>query len=341
VIRALRHFAVTWGALVLPLFVCAHNGEFLLAKLTLRPDGSCVLRLTVDTEANFNLQNRAQLTQAADGLFLVSAGKETASLGKVAGEPSFFSETKLDPAAPLGHTPEEMAKAYKLEVVEWTWTPASPKFLLRLPEMSPHTVVLWLNDDCRPPGSALEKLCAFAAQTSGVAWIDARAPGGWSYGAHRKTLWRVRRCTPAEEAQGKIDTFSGNCVCLPRAWIERVGLPHAHLFPHGIADFDYGLRLHAAGAPLRRLPGVVADNADPSPAASESWRTSPRPMRAIWRDFSSPRSFFHFPAWRRFALRHWGPVWGWAVFAAPYVRWAAIAALRTVSSPSAPGKVSR
>ena len=149
-IRALRHFAVTWGALVLPLFVCAHNGEFLLAKLTLRSDGSCVLRVTVDTEANFNLQNRAQLTQAADGLFLVSAGKETASLGKVAGEPSFFSETKLDPAAPLGHTPEEMAKAYKLEVVEWTWTPASPKFLLRLPEMSPHTVVLWLNDETKP-----------------------------------------------------------------------------------------------------------------------------------------------------------------------------------------------
>ena len=150
VIRALRHLVVTWGALVLPLFVCAHNGEFLLAKLTLRSDGSCVLRVTVDTEANFNLQNRAQLTKAADGLFLVSAGKETASLGKVAGEPSFFSETKLDPAAPLGHTPEEMAKAYKLEVVEWTWTPASPKFLLRLPEMSPHTVVLWLNDETKP-----------------------------------------------------------------------------------------------------------------------------------------------------------------------------------------------
>ena len=150
VIRALRHLVVTWGALVLPLFVCAHNGEFLLAKLTLRSDGSCVLRVTVDTEANFNLQNRAQLTKAAEGLFLVSVGKETTSLGQVAGEPSFFSETKLDPAAPLGHTPEEMAKAYKLEVVEWTWTSASPKFLLRLPEMSPHTVVLWLNDETKP-----------------------------------------------------------------------------------------------------------------------------------------------------------------------------------------------
>ena len=148
--RALRQLVVTWGALVLPLFVCAHNGEFLLAKMTLRTDGTCALRVTVDTEANFNIQDRAQLAKAAEGLFLLSSGKETTTLMKVAGEPSFSSETKLDPAAPLGHTADEMAKSCKLEVVEWIWTPESPKFVLRLPEMSPHTVVLWLNDETKP-----------------------------------------------------------------------------------------------------------------------------------------------------------------------------------------------
>jgi len=148
--RALRQLVMTWGALVLPLFVCAHNGEFLLAKMTLRTDGTCALRVTVDTEANFNIQDRAQLAKAAEGLFLLSSGKETTALTKVAGEPSFSSETKLDPAAPLGHTADEMAKSYKLEVVEWIWTPESPKFVLRLPEMSPHTVVLWLNDETKP-----------------------------------------------------------------------------------------------------------------------------------------------------------------------------------------------
>ncbi len=148
--RALRQLVVTWGALVLPLFVCAHNGEFLLAKMTLRADGTCALRVTVDTEANFNIQDRAQLAKAAEGLFLLSSGKETTTLTKVAGEPTFFAETKLDPAAPLGHTAEEMAKSYKLEVAEWNWTPDSPKFVLRLPELSPHTVVLWLNDETKP-----------------------------------------------------------------------------------------------------------------------------------------------------------------------------------------------
>jgi hypothetical protein len=58
-------------------------------------------------------------------------------------------------------------------------------------------------------------------------------------------------------------------------------------------------------------------------------------MRAIWADFSSPRSYLYFPAWRRFALRHWGPVWGWIVFAAPYARWLAIAAFRLVVPPRA------
>lgn len=149
-IRALRQLIVTGGALVLPLFVCAHNGEFLLAKLTLRADGSCVLRVTADTEANFTIQDRAQLAKAAKNLFLLSAGKDTSPLAKIAGEPTFSAETKLDPAAPLGHTPEELAKSYKLESVEWTWTPESPKFVLRLPEMSPHTVVLWLDDETKP-----------------------------------------------------------------------------------------------------------------------------------------------------------------------------------------------
>ncbi|HVZ64998.1 MAG TPA: glycosyltransferase family 2 protein [Opitutaceae bacterium] len=199
--------------------------------------------------------------------------------------------------------------------------------------------IFWLNDDCRPPRGALRALRDLVQRTGGVAWIDARAPGGWSYGGHRRGAWGLRRCTPEEERAGKVETFSGNCACLPRAWIERAGLPHDHLFPHGIADLDYGLRLHAAGAPLQALPGVVADNADPSRSSSESWLSSPRPMREIWADFASPKSFLHFPAWRRFSLRHWGPVWGWAVYAAPYARWAGIAVVRTFTSPAARARI--
>lgn len=193
--------------------------------------------------------------------------------------------------------------------------------------------VVWLNDDCRPPPGALRALRDAVAADDAVRWIDARTSSGWSYGGHRRTAWSVRRCTAAEEASGAVDTFSGNCVCLPRAWLERIGPVDDASFPHGLADLDYGLRLRAAGAPLRPLVGFVCASAEPPPAARERWRTSPRPMRAIWADFSSPRSFLHFPAWRRFALRHWGPLWGWVVFAAPYARWLAIAALRLIVPP--------
>jgi GT2 family glycosyltransferase len=191
--------------------------------------------------------------------------------------------------------------------------------------------IFWLNDDCEVPPGGLQKLRDFAARGNAVTWITALAPGGANYGAHRKTAWGVRRCTAAEEARGAIDTFSGNCVCLPRSWIERVGLPDARHFPHGLADLDYGLRLQAAGAPRQALPGVTAANADPSLSSTESWLASTRPMREIWREFSSPRSFLYFPAWREFAVRHWGPVRGPLVFALPYARWLGIALVRTLA----------
>src|SRR5436190_2986925 len=85
--------------------------------------------------------------------------------------------------------------------------------------------IFWLNDDCQPPAGGLARLRDEVARSTGVRWIEARSPDGWSYGAHRKTLWRIRRCTPEEERLGKIDSFSGNCVCVPREWIERIGLP--------------------------------------------------------------------------------------------------------------------
>lgn len=190
--------------------------------------------------------------------------------------------------------------------------------------------IFWLNDDCRPPAGALRRLRDRVLATGTVMWIDARAPSGWSYGAHVKTAWRVRRCTPEEEGAGKFDTFSGNCVCLPRRVVDRVGFVHDHRFPHGLGDLDYGLRLARAGFKAAPLSKAIAENAEPSAAASESWMVTNRPMRTIWREFSSPRSFLYFPAWRHFAVRHWGILWGPVVFAAPYARWAAIAMLRTL-----------
>jgi hypothetical protein len=154
VIRALRQLVLTWGALVLPLFVSAHNGEVLLSRLTLHADGSCSLKVTADLEANFNIRERADLAKAATGLFTVSTGKDLFPLTETAGTPDFSSATKLDLDSPFQHTAEELAKSYQLESAEWNWTPEPRNFLLRLPDESPHTVLLWMVDETKPGAKA-------------------------------------------------------------------------------------------------------------------------------------------------------------------------------------------
>jgi len=135
---------------VLPLFVCAHNGEVLLARLTMHADGECSLKVTADLEANFNIRERAELAKVAEGLFIISTGKDLFPLTQAAGSPDFSSSTKLETDSPFQHTPEELAKDYRLESAEWRWTPSPRNFLLRLPDESPHTVLLWLVDETKP-----------------------------------------------------------------------------------------------------------------------------------------------------------------------------------------------
>lgn len=153
-IRALRQLVLTWGALVLPLFVSAHNGEVLLSRLTLHADGACSLKVTADLDGNFNIRERADLAKAVEGLFVVSTGKDNFALKEATGAPDFSSATKLDLDSPFQHTAEELAKTYRLESAEWRWTPEPRNFLLRLPEESPHTVLLWLVDETKPGAKA-------------------------------------------------------------------------------------------------------------------------------------------------------------------------------------------
>jgi hypothetical protein len=136
------------------LFVCAHNGEVLQARLTMHADGACSLKVTADLEANFNIRERAELAKAAEGLFIVSTGKDLFPLTQAAGAPDFAKATKLDLDSPFQHTLEELAKDYRLESAEWRWTPAPRNFLLRLPDESPHTVLLWLVDETKPGAKA-------------------------------------------------------------------------------------------------------------------------------------------------------------------------------------------
>jgi hypothetical protein len=132
------------------LFVCAHDGEALMARLTLRADGSCALQVTADLEANLRIKDEAELARAAAGLFAVSTDRDPRPLGSLAGPPAISAATKLDPDAPMPPSAEERAKTFRLGRAEWRWTPAPRNFVLRLPPDCPHTVLLWLVDETKP-----------------------------------------------------------------------------------------------------------------------------------------------------------------------------------------------
>lgn len=149
-IHRLRRFVLAGGALLLPLFMSAHNGEILLARLELRPDGGVALRVTADLDANFNIRSPEQMAAAAPQFFDLSDGKDTQALSKLVPDITLSAEDKLDPKAPLGHTPEELAKTYRLQTAEWIWAPETKSFVLRVPDDSPHTFLLWIADPKQP-----------------------------------------------------------------------------------------------------------------------------------------------------------------------------------------------
>ncbi|MBM3826780.1 MAG: hypothetical protein FJ410_08710 [Verrucomicrobia bacterium] len=147
--QALR-LVLAWGALALPMSVSGHNGEVLVARLTLRTNGSCAMRVTADLDANYLIRDQARMTEAMADLFLLSTDSGTAPFTREVGEPALTVSTKLETDSPFQHTPEELAKAYRLQNAEWEWQPAERNFVIRMPEASPHTVLLWMLDERKP-----------------------------------------------------------------------------------------------------------------------------------------------------------------------------------------------
>ncbi len=146
-IRGLRTVCLLGGALLLPLFASAHNGEWLLAKCTISGDNSVTVRITADAEANPRIKTQEDLVRETKGLLLLHDGKTTTDFLRQASQVDLGVDDRLDPAAPLGHTPEELAKSYTLLRLTARASVTPRKFTLRLPENSPHTVILWLVDE--------------------------------------------------------------------------------------------------------------------------------------------------------------------------------------------------
>jgi hypothetical protein len=119
----------------------------LLAKCTIGADNNVTVRITADAEANPRIKTQEDLVRETKGLLLLHDGQTTTDFLRQASRVDLGVDDRLDPAAPLGHTPEELAKSYTLLRLTARASVTPRKFTLRLPENSPHTVILWLVDE--------------------------------------------------------------------------------------------------------------------------------------------------------------------------------------------------
>lgn len=186
--------------------------------------------------------------------------------------------------------------------------------------------VLWLNDDTLLYPDALTQLlqtdagilreCGQPGITVGSTNNDA---GELSYGgsipASRINRLKMRKVVPGNTPQPAA-TMNGNCVLVPRAVYERIGLLDP-VFRHAMGDNDYGFRAHKAGIPIRVMPGY-AGHCDNDHRLSGSYLDPALPLRTRWKKITSPKGL-PFDSWRALCSRHAGPVWP-LVWALPYAK---------------------
>ena len=188
--------------------------------------------------------------------------------------------------------------------------------------------LIWLNDDCLPVRETLPELVGLAKRVSGIAAAQAITPSGGIYGGFRRTLFGLTPLQPDEQAAAiPCDTVSGNCVCIHRSVVERIGLPDSRHFPHGLADADYGLRASKAGLPIMLLNTHFCENEDNFSLQQQSWLLGDVPLPRLWQNVFTVKSNVYPPARFHLYWRHWG-ILGIAIFATPYLRFSLISIIR-------------
>ena len=190
-------------------------------------------------------------------------------------------------------------------------------------------VIFWLNDDCHARPGALELMRNHSLTTGEIAVAQTMALAGGIFTGWRKTWRGLSSVRVAAGLRESCDTFSGNCVAIPRAVVERIGGPDAKSLPHGFCDPDFGLRARRAGFKATVLGDAICDDQYTRSEMSSSWLLGERSVFAVWRSFRSVKSYYYPPAYWTFCIRHW-KWWGIALFVQPYLKLLCHGALRTI-----------
>ena len=186
--------------------------------------------------------------------------------------------------------------------------------------------LLAFNDDVVPSKSALATLLTAAGQVEAEGCAAYAVSGGFvdpetgkvSYGGAMRNCWwhplRFAAITPTDKIE-ECDTLNMNLALISRAALRLVGFL-ASDFTHGMADYDFGLRLRAAGGRVVLAPGYSGECT--TNLLKRRSEQAGLPLRERWRRLTGVKE--QPPAERAaFYRRHGG--WLWPLyFALPYVR---------------------
>lgn len=185
--------------------------------------------------------------------------------------------------------------------------------------------LLWLNDDVVLAPDALARLLAAHEErtTAGhlpgvVVGATRNSSGATTYGGvERASGYRRMRFSLIEpdDLPQRCSTMNGNVALIPASVVERAGGIDPR-FRHGLADFDFGLRVTKSRIPVWLAPGWVGV-CEQNPVEG-TFKDSALPMAERARHLVSkkgvpPRE------WLRFTWRYAGPAWP-VYFASPYLR---------------------
>jgi GT2 family glycosyltransferase len=185
---------------------------------------------------------------------------------------------------------------------------------------------LWLNDDVvLAPGSLAHLVATYDGlrkkSTSSMVVVGALASptsGETTYSGWLRSRLHPLRFEHVEPTgcPQLCDTMNGNVVLIPRSVYSSLGGPDK-AFPHGLGDFDYGLRVTQTHGQVWLAAGYVGtcSKGDPNRFLSRSPRKS---ALGRLRDVTAAKALPPL-AWMAFAHRHGGPLWP-ALWVSPYLK---------------------
>lgn len=167
---------------------------------------------------------------------------------------------------------------------------------------------LWLNDDVHLHASALQEVINSFEERERksivVGYTRSPITHEVTYGPLRNFKKSKINFQVTMNNSDNISSMNGNCVLVPRAAQEMIGLLDPK-FEHSFGDIDYGLRATKAGIVITSTKNSVADLERNDSIYSSNVRQTPR---EIFRLMRSPKGI-PIKEWLYFTKTHAGVLW--------------------------------